>query len=201
MRNTIVVLGVVFALAVSSVAGAAITITGNADGVPTTDLDGFLTYTVTATTDVGTIIGFNFARSGGFGITGELNQLNPFGSASVFDDVPDALYVAGGGNRTQDSHFLVPSTAGIVLEPVEGADVLAGAFNFNNVNDATAAWAFLQTAQPAAAINSADGVFTVATPTGNVLEPASFLIGVPEPSTFAILGIALVGLGAFLRKR
>ena len=46
---------------------------------PIAGLPGFQTCRITATSDLGNIVGFDFTSSGGYGVTGAMNQLDPRG--------------------------------------------------------------------------------------------------------------------------
>jgi hypothetical protein len=90
---------------------------------PTPGLDGFNTYRITATSDLGNIVGFDFSSSGNYGVTGPMNQLNPFGQPTVYQDS-----MLAGGNPLQDSHFLFNCSDVLTLFPEESATSLHAAF-------------------------------------------------------------------------
>ena len=93
-------------------------------GVPTTDMPGFTTWTVNATSDTGPINGIDVT------FNGAMNQVNPFGGMSTiwqdsnqsFDNIPE--------NVLQDSQFLYKSSEVFPLpsEMKEGDNLLAGVF-------------------------------------------------------------------------
>jgi hypothetical protein len=93
-------------------------------GVPTTNMPGFTTWTVNATSDTGPINGIDVT------FNGAMNQVNPFGGMSTiwqdsnqsFDNIPE--------NVLQDSQFLYKSSEVFPLssEMKEGDNLLAGVF-------------------------------------------------------------------------
>lgn len=90
---------------------------------PTPGLSGFNTYRITATSDLGNIVGFDFSSSGNYGVTGPINQVNPFGQPTVYKD----SFLAG-ADPLQDSHFLFKCTDVASLFPQESASDLHAAF-------------------------------------------------------------------------
>jgi hypothetical protein len=189
-------------LAVST-AQAATVVSGGLTGADTPGVAGGKTYTLVATSDAGKVIGFNFDSGGGsgFGLLGAMNQVNPFGQATVLNDTPDAIYAAAGSNILADSHFLVKSTDGIAVNAAESATSLTGAFNLSNTAAAPAAMTFAQVVILGTGSVQVKGQFTVETPGGNVLENVDTLVGIPEPGSFALAGLALIGGFASLRRR
>ncbi len=90
LRNTMAVLAVL-ALAGSSQAAVSIT----QSSVPTVDLAGFHTYTLTASTDDGSQIqGFDFASQPSYGFFGPMNQVYLAGFSNIFDDIIGCPFVA-----------------------------------------------------------------------------------------------------------
>ena len=85
-------------------------------GIPTPGLPGFTTYTVTATVDA-PIVALDFAGDGsnnpvtGRGFFGALNQVNPFGLATIFND-NNSLFPVIGSDAAQDSQFKVTQLRG-----------------------------------------------------------------------------------------
>ncbi len=53
---------------------------------PVAGLPGYESYRITATSDLGNIVGYDFTSVGGYGITGSMNQLNPYGRQTVYQD-------------------------------------------------------------------------------------------------------------------
>jgi len=191
---------------VTSTALAATIVTGNVVGVPATGAPELTTYTLTATSDAGNIIGFNFfdAVDGSVGIFGPLSQRSPFGANTVFNNISEGQYTGAGQDISQDTHFLIDPADGIAVQSSEDDSSLRGAFNFDAVNGAAAgpSLAFAQVVLPNGLSGTFSGFFTVATPTGNILEPVSGVIGfIPEPSTLALAGLGLIGFVSRRRRR
>ena len=185
-------------------ASAATVVTGALTASPTPTAPGFVTYTLTATSDAGNIIGFNFASP--FGITaeggGQLRQVTPFGSPTIFNDVHPLIYGADNSHIQADTHFLVSGNDGIPVNAAESATALRAAFNLTNVGAATPSMAFAQVVAPVGANVRAFGQFTVAGPGANVLEDVDALIVfIPEPAALAMAGMGVVGMIAVARRR
>lgn len=183
-------------------ASAATLVSGKTLGVDSPQA-GMKTFTLTATSDAGKIIGFNFAGTGGSGLgfAGAMNQVNPFASPTIFNDTPDALYGAAGSDRRNDSHFLVLSAGNIVVGESEGANKLEGAWNATATGGLTNTLAFAQIVLPVGGQATFLGDFTVETPTGNILERVSGIVGIPEPASLAMAGMGLIGLVGVSRRR
>src|SRR5258708_7513976 len=82
-----VVVGLLALVAVSAycpTAHAALVFT--ADVASTSGLPGFETYRITASSDLGNIVGYDFSSSGSYGVMGPMNQLNPFGQRTIFQE-------------------------------------------------------------------------------------------------------------------
>lgn len=189
-------------LVVASSANAATVVSGNTAGVASPGADGFTTYTLTATSDAGNIVGFNFAAGGAeaYGITGALRQFDPFGTKVIFNDAPAAQFTAAGGDILSDTHFLTTSASGIVVGNTESDSILNGAWNTSNAGGATPALAFAQVVLPNGATGQAFGQFTVATPNGDILETVNVPIGIPEPASVALVAFGLIGVVAARRR-
>lgn len=183
----------------ASRAAAAIVVTGTSE--PTPGLSGYQTYTLTATSTSGKVIGFNFDSSGGsgFGLFGALNQVDPFGIVTVFNDTPDAIFLAFGSNVKADTHFMVKSFEGIAVNAAESATSLTGAFNLTNTAAAPAAMVFAQLVARTATIHFR-GQFTVETAQGYVIDDASFVLD-PEPSAITLALCAIAALVIPRRRR
>jgi hypothetical protein len=93
-------------------------------GVPTTDMPGFTTWTVNATSDTGPINGIDVT------FNGAMNQVNPFGGMSTIWQDSNQIFDNISENVSQDSQFLYKSSEVFLLpsEMKEGDNLLAGVF-------------------------------------------------------------------------
>ena len=200
-----------FGLAVLGLAAtsqAALIITEEASA--TVNKPGFTTFRLTATSDPGTkIIGFNFVGDGSLGFTGPMNQVTggPITSA-VFND-SNGFFPFIDADVSQDSQFSVAATGNFTVNPSESATSLKGAFNYSVANAAAATnvLQFAQLAIPDAAEATVQyvGDFTVRDAAGaeSLVRVQGTVPGfvIPEPSTFALAGLALVGLIGYSRRK
>ncbi|WP_442484648.1 PEP-CTERM sorting domain-containing protein [Aeoliella sp. SH292] len=130
MRKFSFLFAVAITAFVAGVSNAAVVVT--ATSAPTTGLSGFETWTVRAASDGMAINGIDIS------FDGAMNQVNPFGLASIFQD-NNGTFVAVGANASQDSQFLFTSSQVLSLNTSESATKLAGALtNLAALNTANA---------------------------------------------------------------
>lgn len=197
-------------LAVTSQAAVIIT----TESSPTVGVEGSTTYKLTATGDQGTkLIGFDFVGDGSLGFTGLMNQVvsPPAITNTTFND-SNPFFSFVGRDVSQDSQFSVSSTAGLAVNASESTQHLRGAFALSPANAALATnvWQFAQLSIPNAgqeSIISYTGNFTVQGATGDpFLESVSGRVPgdgpiIPEPSTIALAGLALLGFVGYNRRK
>lgn len=197
MIRTILVCSLVVVVAAPS--QGAIVISGNTSGEATPGKPGSTTYHVTATSSDTSdkLIGFDFVGGDGiYGVTGPMNQINPAGLLTVFND---GNAINSVDSWQADSQFMVQSTDGIAINSSESATSLKAAFNYRPAAAAVAKnfWTFLQVSTPG--LVSAVGTLTVRNQSGvDRLESVNFTIGVPEPTSALLVGSALI-LGYAIR--
>jgi hypothetical protein len=191
------------ALSVAAFADAGVFITS--EGVPTIDLPGFTTWTLTAHSDDGRPIqGFDFARLPEFGFFGPTNQVNPATVPTIFmDNNPFFPFV--GANASQDSQFKFFSNTVTVPGGFssEGPDRLRSIFA--SPTPLGTSVPFVQIAIPNSAGRGAvvyrGQIQTVGGP--NVVTDNNVLGGIPaipEPATITLLAL-LAGFAGRRRFR
>jgi hypothetical protein len=200
LRHLLIVFAV-FAFPVSSQGAVFVTQSGS----PTIGLPGYTTWTLFANTNDGSQIqGFDFASQPSFGFFGPMNQVNPAGNPTVFQDY-NSFFPFIGADVSQDSHFKFLSAA--VTKPAgfdsEGPDRLRSVF-------ATAAplgtsVQFVQLVIPNAGtpqVNFLGDIQTVPAGGGSPIDNrvSGQVPGIPEPATLALCGLALAGLIAVRRR-
>ena len=116
IKRLTLVIDVLFLVAASANAAVLITSTGT----PTTDLPGYTTWTVSATSDSGSINGIDIT------FAGAMNQVNPFGLATTFSNNNGAISGTG-GHVSQDSQFLFHSGDILPIGAEEGPELLKAA--------------------------------------------------------------------------
>ena len=178
---------------------AATTISVNYPGEATTGLPGYRTLTLTASSDAGKIIGFNFDNSGdsGLGFFGDFNQVNPFGAPTVWRYEHGAIDPSP--TLPADTYFLVNPADGIAVNAAESSTYIGAAWNLMNTANATSSLAFIRLVVREGDSFSYAGDFTVETPSGNVLERVSAIV--PEPAAIPLLATGVLASVVAARRR
>lgn len=175
-------------------------------GNSTPNLAGYLTYIVTAASEVLTdkLIGFDFVGGGGsFGVFGNFNQVNPLGLPTVFT-LDNSIFAFVSLDQSQDTQFMVKSTDGIAITPSESATSLKAAFAYLPAGAAAATnqWSFLQIVTPVNGYFRAIGTLTVRDVEGaDRLESVDFVAPIPEPLTISLMLPAAAMCGGKIRRR
>jgi hypothetical protein len=162
-------------------------------GIPTPGLPGFTTYTVTATADA-PIVAVDFAGNGsndpatGRGFFGVLNQVNPFGLPTIFND-NNTVFSVVGSDPARDSQFRVNSST--VTDPAglaeEGPNLLQAAWAWSTPQSNSVAFAQLVIPNTVGTVQYR-GTVTVFRDGVNVdLPVTSGVLGRP-PISYAIVG-------------
>lgn len=166
-----------------------------AEITPTVGLDGYNTYRITATSDLGNIVGFDFSEVGSYGLTGPMNQVNPFESSTIFNDITLSKFNL---DNSQDTRFLFKSQDVVSLFATESNSALHGAFALSGDLQQTIGNSvpFLQIATPQSSLVNLKGSFVVRRPNDELVEfaidtllsaihvgaaPQMSVLPVPEP--------------------
>ena len=96
-----------------------------AEVAPTIGLTGFDTYRITATSDLGNIVCFDFSQESSYGISGPMNQVNPYGQATLF---PNLNPLFGASDPSQDTQFLLDNNDVLSMFMAESDTFLHGVF-------------------------------------------------------------------------
>lgn len=202
IRNAFVAAVVVLGCAATSQAGVLIT----RSDAPTVGLAGYTTVTLTATTDNGSQIhGFDFASQPSYGFFGPMNQVNPAGVATVFDDF-NFFFCFVCGQLTQDSQFKFNSSsvtvpAGFASE----SNTKLRAIFASGVSLGTSV-PFVQLVIPEAASATVNYVGQIQTILGSGLPldnnvSGSIPVPIPEPASAALVGLVVAIIGGCCRRR
>jgi hypothetical protein len=206
LRNTTLALAIAVMFAA---AASAATIQITSTHVPTPGLSGFSTYTVHAHSSAPMQV-FDFAGDGtpdpqnGRGFYGAMNQIVLFGGAisTIYNDNNAVIDSQPGQNHSQDSQFLVKSTDVVVPAGFskESNTYLLGIWSHSAPvgNDADIAQLVIPTTGSAPPIVFRGVISTLENGTF-VDNPVSGFV--PEPATLALVGLAMVGLVGFCRRK
>src|SRR5688572_12041311 len=131
-----------------------------AELVPSVGISGFETYHITATSDLGSVVGFDFTDVGSYGIFGPLNQINPKGQETIFNNLNPQF---GPDDPLLDTQFLVSSDDIIAIHTKESSSYLHGAFAFAGDKQYSVGNSvpFLQIATPSSVGVSLKGAFAI----------------------------------------
>ena len=100
-----------------------------------------------------------------------------------------------------DSHFLVDPASGVVSGGSESDDSLQAAWTRFDAGAATPSLEFARLTISDGQGLRYRGTFTVATPSGTVIESVSGVVGVPEPTGAALAGLAACAASASAVRR
>jgi hypothetical protein len=181
--------------------------------VPTPELPGFTTHTVTATSTVpGELIhAADFAGdksndpATGRGFFGPMNQVNPAGMQTIFDPFDECLVcgVIGPDWRRRDSHFLAKAREIVVPAGFaeESPHILQAIWAWPQPVGQSLDFAQLVVPNAVAAVVNYRGVFAV-TRGGTIVDlpEISGVIPIPEPATSSLVGLALLALVGLVRR-
>lgn len=194
-------LAVAVGLSLVSVSQAQVYITYDAS--PTVGLAGYTTWTLKASTyDGRKIVGFDFASQPyyGFGFFGPMNQVNPAGVPTIFQDANIFFWYVG-ADVSQDSQFLFNTSA--VVVPAGFASESSRelrAVIYSETSLGTTNVPFVQVVIPDDSVVSFHGTVTVSQRGDFYDVPVRGIWPIPEPATFSLVGMACIGLVGMRRR-
>ncbi len=182
------IVSIIAVLAIATAAQAAVVFTHDG-GTPTVDLPGYTTYQVSITTDTGNITGFELTLTGNGDV---LNQINPAGNASIFQD-SNGFFGFVGADVSQDTQFNFMLADVTLVSSSESAGSLTGIFALaGGTGSPLAAPSInvMQVCMPNGSYGYLTGKVTVGIEEVALTPPWP----VPEPASLALLAVGGVSI-------